>query len=110
MIRAAGKRARMQPFMTPTKGPWCPKSVVTVMTPEADKLSPRCSRRSTARTTAAGQRARSLRACAATVGVGNGRQALRFDVACAHRAGRVAALREAAQRRLDLLQLRARGM
>ncbi len=35
MIRAAGMRERMRPFITPTKGPWCPKSVVMVMTPEA---------------------------------------------------------------------------
>jgi hypothetical protein len=24
----------MTPFMTPTNGPWCPKSVVIVMTPD----------------------------------------------------------------------------
>src|SRR6266850_3408875 len=34
MIRAPEKRLRMHPFMTPTNGPWCPKSVVMVMTPE----------------------------------------------------------------------------
>src|SRR2546429_268229 len=34
MMRAAGKRVSMQPFMTPTNGPWWPKSVVMVMTPE----------------------------------------------------------------------------
>ena len=33
-IRAPGSRLRMTPFMTPTNGPWCPKSVVIVMTPE----------------------------------------------------------------------------
>ena len=33
-IRASGKRVRITPFMTPTNGPWCPKSVVMVMTPE----------------------------------------------------------------------------
>jgi len=36
-MRAPGKRVSMQPFMTPTNGPWWPKSVVMVMTPEAPK-------------------------------------------------------------------------
>jgi len=33
-ILASGNRVRMTPFMTPTNGPWCPKSVVIVMTPD----------------------------------------------------------------------------
>ncbi len=38
-MRAAGKRLRMQPFITPTKGPWWPKSVVMVMTPGGTRLA-----------------------------------------------------------------------
>jgi hypothetical protein len=80
------------------------------MTPEAAKLTPLQPRPSAARATATGLRARSLSTCAATVRVGNSGQTFRFDVAPADRAGGVATLRETPQRRLDLLQLGARGV
>jgi len=71
-MRAAGKRLRMQPFITPTNGPWWPKSVVIVITPEG------CG--ALAAGIAARRRASALGACAAAIGVGHRREALRLDV------------------------------
>src|ERR1700756_688311 len=79
------------------------------MTPEAAKARSTPGR-SAAPAATAGHRTRSLRAGTALVGVGYGRETLGLDVAAAGRAGRVASLREAPQRRLDLLQLGARGV
>src|SRR5688500_9494288 len=42
MIRAAGKRVSMRPFMVATNGPWWPKSVVMVITPQAENLPGPC--------------------------------------------------------------------
>src|SRR5580700_367098 len=101
-MRAAGKRLRMQPFITPTNGPWWPKSVVIVITPEG------CA--ALAADIAARRRAPALGAGAAAIGVRHRGEALRLDVLAAHRAAAVAPGVEAAQRRFDLLQLGAGRM
>src|SRR5205823_1108303 len=115
MMRAAGKRASMQPFMTPTNGPWCPKSVVMVMTPEAGvvmgsmrALGPVAA--SSAAAAAASRGVTALGAGAAPVGIWHRGEPLRLDVLTAHRAGGIAPGGQAAQRRLDLLQLFLRGV
>src|SRR5207248_7607083 len=109
MMRAAGKRVSMQPFMTPTNGPWWPKSVVMVMTPEALGAfmgSARAARAPlSAAGTAAARRTAAFRAGATPIGIGHGLQPLRLDVLAAHRAGAVATGGEAPQRSFDLLQL-----
>src|SRR5213082_859561 len=109
MMRAAGKRVSMQPFMTPTNGPWWPKSVVMVMTPEALGAfmgSARAARAPlSAAGTAAARRTAAFRAGATPIGIGHGLQPLRLDVLAAHRAGAVATGGEAPQRPFDLLQL-----
>src|SRR5437763_7716210 len=106
MMRAAGKRVSMQPFMTPTNGPWWPKSVVMVMTPEALGAFMGSARAPlSAAGTAAARRTAAFRAGATPIGIGHGLQPLRLDVLAAHRAGAVATGGEAPQRPFDLLQL-----
>src|SRR5258705_355919 len=109
MMRAAGKRVSMQPFMTPTNGPWWPKSVVMVMTPEALGAFMGSSRVARAPLSAAGtaaaRRTAAFRAGATPIGIGHGLQPFRLDVLAAHRAGGVAAGGETPQRPFDLLQL-----
>src|SRR6266853_2474820 len=109
MMRAAGKRVSMQPFMTPTNGPWWPKSVVMVMTPEALGALMGSSRATRAPLSAAGtaaaRRTAAFRAGAKPRGIGHGLQPLPLDILAAHRAGGVAPGGEAPQRPFDLLQL-----
>src|SRR5579862_7577507 len=108
MMRASRRRVRMMPFITPTNGPWWPKSVVMVMTPEgAGAFMARALLRSGARRAPRGA-APGLRAGAAAVGIRHRRESLGLDVLAARRAAGVAPARQAPQRRLHLLQLALR--
>src|SRR3984893_13795888 len=102
-MRAPGKRVSMQPFMTPTNGPWWPKSVVIVITPEA--LKGGCGWAASDAGTAAACGTAPVRTGSAPFSIGHGIQPRRLDVLSTPRTGAVAAGGEAPQRRLDLLQL-----